>query len=501
MSEQNSFSPMRKWGIALNVAVGIASFIALVVMFNYLSSRHHSRIHLSSHAEVELTSRTTSLLKGMTNNVEITVFFDTQNDTFGLYATLSRLLAEYKANSHSVDIRVVDYFRNPVAAQEAKTRFNINPNSDDNLVIVSHGKRIRVLTEKSLWSYELERLQDTEGKPTFDRRYRSFQGELLITSAIADVISPRKIRAYYVTDHNEHDPEAAEAQMGYAGFHGLIHENNIEMALIDLKQMEIPEDCDLLIIAGPTEKFHSVELDRLEQYLNQGGRMFVSFRKESATEMIGIEPILSRQWGVVVGYNLIVDSDRVIGGSGQQTARYGPHPITSPLYGVDLFTVFPRTIAEYKSAPPGQITSKVTELAFTGTNAVVFSEFTDEGLPRNTGLEPREEFPIAVAVEKGSVPGVSTTRGGVTRIVVVGDSRMFSNVLLNQLANRDFANQCLNWLVDRSELMTGVGPRPMQQHELSLLPAQMKTVWFILVVGMPLAALLLGVLVWVRRRR
>lgn len=496
MSDHNSFSPRRKWSIALNVALGIFSFVALVAMFNYLSSRHHHRYHWSSRADVKLTQRTTTLLNAMTNQVEITVFFDTDNDLFGY---LARLLEEYRANSSSLEINVIDMHRNPVAAQQAKTRFSIDPEVDDNLVIVSHGDRIQVLTEKSLWSYEYDRGMDIEGQPGFEKRYRSFQGELLITSAIADVISPRGVKAYFVKGHREHDLSSGEAQVGYSGFNGLVRENNIELSMINLAQAEVPDDCDLLIIAGPKEKFLPTELDRLEQYLNQGGRMLISFNFRAAQTFTGLEPLLG-QWGVVVGMNLIEDQERQVSGTGQATARYGAHPITGPLYGVNLLSWYPRTIAEFTDAAPGQLGANVTELVFTGTNAIVYTQFNNDGLPVSTGRDARTEFPIAVAVEKGGVPGVNATRGGVTRMVVIGDSFMFGNLILNQQANRDFANQAINWLVDRSELMTGIGPRPMQEHQLALMPAQLKTVRFILIAGMPMSALLVGLMVWIRRR-
>jgi hypothetical protein len=197
--------------------------------------------------------------------------------------------------------------------------------------------------------------------------------------------------------------------------------------------------------------------------------------------------------------NLIIDEQRQIGGSGQTTARYGSHQIVGPLRGVDLLTVYPRTVAELKDASPGQVGSTVTELAYTGTNAVVYTEF-ENNLPLATGREARTEFPIAVAVQKGGVLGITSERGGVTRIVVLGDSDMFTNLLLNQKANRDFANQIINWLVDRSELMSGIGPRPMQEYQLALLPAQLKTARFILIAGLPSSALFVGFLVWLRRR-
>jgi len=224
----------------------------------------------------------------------------------------------------------------------------------------------------------------------------------------------------------------------------------------------------------------------------------VGFNFRAAQVLTGLESLLG-QWGVVVGMNLIVDESRQVGGDGQATGRYGVHPIVGPLRGIDLLTVYPRTVSELKDAAPGQVGSIVSELVFTGTNAVVYTKF-ENNMPASTGRDEKGEFPIAVAVEKGGVPGIASDRGGVTRVVVLGDSHMFSNLLLNQRANRDFASQIINWLVDRSQLMSGIGPRPMQEYQLGLMPAQLKTVRFILIAGLPMAALFVGLLVWLRRR-
>lgn len=495
MNDLNSFSPARKWRIVMHVALGIVSFILLVAMFNYLSARHHTRFHWSARSDVELTPRTKTLLNAMTNEVEVTVFFDKESDLFG---SLSRLLAEYEANSSTLDVRVIDIYRNPMAAQEVKAKHGIAPEIDDNLVIVSHGDRLQVLTEKSLWNYDYEQTVDRSGERAYDKKYRSFQGELLITSAIAEVISTRQVKAYFLQGHGEHDPGSSEAQMGYAGFNGLLRENNIRLGALNLLKSEIPADCDLLILAGPQKALHPTELDRIEQYLNQGGRMLFGFKFRAAQVLTGLEALLG-QWGVVVGMNQIDDAAQKVGGDGQATARYGAHPIVGPLRGFDLLTVWPRTVAEYKDAKPAQLGATVSELIYTGTNAVVYTQFENE-LPVDTGQDERGEFPVAVAVEKGGVPGVTSERGGVTRIVVIGDSFMFSNLLINQRANRDFGNQTINWLVDRSSLMSGIGPRPMQEYQLALLPGQLKTVRIVLIAGMPMAALLVGLLVWMRRR-
>jgi hypothetical protein len=206
------------------------------------------------------------------------------------------------------------------------------------------------------------------------------------------------------------------------------------------------------------------------------------------------------QWGVVVGANLVEDEEH--GQEGQPafftTARYGQHPIVAPLRGVRLQVMFPRTVTNVRGTA-GTAGVTAAELFYSGTNAVVRTRI-DKGQFEKTGRDERGEFPLAVALEKGGLPGVVSERGGVTRLVVVGDSFLFNNQLLGYLGNRDFASQVVDWLLDRSELMAGIGPRPMQEYQLALTPGQLSGVRWVLIGGLPMTALAVGLLVWWRRR-
>jgi len=497
MSAPDTFSPRRKWSIAFHVALGVLAFAAIVVMVNYLSARHFRRFHWSQRAAMALTPRTLALLQSMTNRVEVTVFFDGDAD---LYAPVNQLLTEYLAASPNLEITRVDIYRNPAAAQQVRTRYRLPPEADDNLIIFDHAGRMRVISERMLADTDYVRVPN-EDQYEMRTRYLSFKGELLFTSAIADVISPRQLKAYFVTGHKEHDPAGTEVQMGYAAFADLLTENNVLHEVLNLGTSgEIPRDCDLLIIAGPQVRYLPAELDRIEQYLNQGGRLLAMFNPGPILTGTGLERLLS-QWGVAVGANLVEDAQNGMDGQAAMflTSRYGNHPIVAPLQDVRLQVMFPRTIARAHGSGTDIAGASVAELVYSGTNSVVLTRFRD-GAPEPTGRDERGEFPLAVAVEKGGLPGVTTLRGGVTRIVVVGDSFLFGNRLLDYLGNRDFANQAVNWLLDRSELMAGIGARPMREYQLALTQRQLQGVRLVLVAGLPAAALLFGCLVWLRRR-
>ena len=116
----------------------------------------------------------------------------------------------------------------------------------------------------------------------------------------------------------------------------------------------------------------------------------------------------------------------------------------------------------------------------------------------NTNAPPKA-YSVAVAVEKGAVAGVAG--GRTTRIVVIGDSTAFNNQMLVSAANRDFVRLALNWLVDRPQLLENLGPRPATEFMMLMTRKQWITSSLILLAGLPGAALFVGSLVWLRRRK
>lgn len=106
---------------------------------------------------------------------------------------------------------------------------------------------------------------------------------------------------------------------------------------------------------------------------------------------------------------------------------------------------------------------------------------------------------MAVAVEKGGIQGVTADRGA-TRIVVVGSSFSFANAVLNYAGNADFANLAVNWLLNRDVLLTDIAPRAISDYTMSLTDEQMSTLRWVFLLGAPGGAMLIGAIVWLRRR-
>jgi hypothetical protein len=169
---------------------------------------------------------------------------------------------------------------------------------------------------------------------------------------------------------------------------------------------------------------------------------------------------------------------------------FSNHPVVNALQQLPLHLILPRSIGKLRSRAQAADAPVVDELAFSGPKS-----FAD----RNPSLGERR-FPLMVAVEKGAIKDVVTERG-TTRMIVTGDSVFLANHQLDSAANRDFANYAVNWLLDRPQLLKDIGSRRIPRYSISLTRTQLQSAEWLLLGGMPGVVLVVGSLVWLRRRR
>jgi len=165
------------------------------------------------------------------------------------------------------------------------------------------------------------------------------------------------------------------------------------------------------------------------------------------------------------------------------------HPLVNPLLDSGLYVRTPRAVRKLKLGTPAADAPRVEELAFTGPRAVA-------GDPRSP-----QQFPLIVAVEQGPIQGVLTERGA-TRIVVAGDSHFLADGWIDSTAgNRDFAGYAINWLLNRAQLLQGIGPRPVTEFKIVMSNSQLLRAQWVLLALLPGGVLMVGGLVWLRRRK
>ena len=496
-----SFSSGRRWRIGLNVFVSILSALALIVMFNYLSARHFVRSDWSNYNPHRLSALTRHLLETMTNQVSIKVLF---NKVDSLYSPVSALLNEYQLVNRRLQVDYIDYIRNPGAAQSIKEHYKLALPDEDlyrNLLIFdSVGKSPRIVYEKELYDLDISGLVAGSTK---EIKRSTFKGELVFTSAILNVIDTKRCKAYFLRGHNELSIDDDDTG-GFSKMGALFQQLNITTEKLTLGNGDIPSDCDLLVLAGPSHLFSSNEQKTLNRYLEQGGRLFLLLDRIGKT---GLERVLDI-WGVRVGNDLVFDFQS---GSKSQSGvtvdhpmvvtNYlsASHPIVKHLLSDQLQIYLPRSICQLTGAKQEPDSARVSELLASSESSCAVMTISNEVAYPNPLIDKQGPISIAVAVEKGSVQGISADKAA-TRMVVVGDSLFLSNSMFDWSANRDFAVLAINWLLDRTQLMGGIAPRPIKEFQLVMTPYQMTATRWFLLAGMPGGVLLIGLAVWWRRR-
>jgi hypothetical protein len=505
MSAQNksrsSFSSASRWKIGSDAILRTVLVLAVIVMLNYVGAKCYHRFYWSAETSAKLSSRTLTVLRSLTNHVEVTLYYDTR-DRSNFYSDIVELLNAYRDANKNISIRTVDYERDPAEAMKVKEKYDLpaslsSPNAppSKDLIIFACGNRHDVVPGSAIVATKTVQLSSkdpeydpNENKLQFVKQPVSFNGELIFTSRLLAVAAGQPLQAYFLQGHGESSLTDV-SDGGYSKFALGLAQNDIAVNTLELLgQAEVPANCGLLIIAAPVRDFSEAELQAINRYLTQGGKLMVFFNYASLQRRIGLDDIL-RQWGVNVLADYVKDNtssdDHVV-----WVRDFNNSTFVSPLSQLALEMVLPRPIEKLPPANPPSNTLQVDALASSSENAT---------LAGNRAAAPRQ-YSLITAVEQKPAVGTVNPRGN-TRIVIAGDSLFLDNQLIEAAANRDFLNYAANWLCNREQLLAGIGPRPVTQFRLALSDNQKYQLFWLLLGPLPGGVLLLGWLVWLVRRQ
>ena len=260
----------------------------------------------------------------------------------------------------------------------------------------------------------------------------------------------------------------------------------------------VPSDCQVVIIANPRNTFVPTESAALETYLQNGGSLFAMFDLGFT-----LEPRLAHlmeQLGVRLPQEAVVDplSHYSTDAEMVAVAAYEKSPVTDNV----SMSFFPG-MRPLIPVPPGAGITVVplfssSRDSYTRTVQPVAVREVAESVSvphaRTNDTGPRL---LSVAVE-GQLPGAPANAPKL-RAIVIGDGDFASNSFLPYLSNSDLAMSMVRWLV-REERSANVASRIPVPPMILLSGAQMKAVFLLVEVALPLAILAIGGLLWWRRR-
>jgi hypothetical protein len=167
--------------------------------------------------------------------------------------------------------------------------------------------------------------------------------------------------------------------------------------------------------------------------------------------------------------------------------QYTEHPITK---GFNLLTVFPQ-------ARQIEVNDSIGDWQITRLIAVAQNGWLETGkLEDKISFDAKRDIPgpvnIAVAMQRKAE---NTTQ----RVVVIGNGNFLANSFVANGGNLDLGISIVNWLAGDDKLIT-IQPKPLKDVNISISKTQGTIIFGGFVLALPLAFLVIGIVVWRRRR-
>jgi hypothetical protein len=267
----------------------------------------------------------------------------------------------------------------------------------------------------------------------------------------------------------------------------------------------VPEECQVLIVPNPRTVFLPAESAALEAYLRRGGALLALFDLGFTLEP-RLAALMARL-GARLPQEAVVDPLSHYAKDSEMVAvtAYEQGPVTRGL----SMSFFPGVRPLEPVAPEAGLvaTPLFASSRDSYTRAVRPASVHAHGghahdhapkRPAAGAKPPRaEQRVLAMAVEGKLAEAAPDAQP--LRAVIVGDADFVSNSFLPYLANADLALAMVRWLV-REERGSAVATRIPVPPVIVLTGAQMRGIFLVIEVLLPLAAFALAGLAWWRRR-
>lgn len=456
----------------ISSSVGVIIAIALVITINIfvsvLNVKLPLKIDMTANKMFELSDKTKEYLKDFDTPVNIYILASSSDQD----ERISSVLQQYASKNSNIRITNINMAENPTFGKKyVENGASLTSNS----VIIDGGEKYKKLSLAELYGVNAQ-----TGK------YTSLNAENKITSALKYVSSDKQQKAYMIKGHNELD---------VAGAVGKLQDENYEVAELNTLTEDIPEDASLLLAVRPATDFSKSEISKMDNYLLSGGNIQFYFDIDSKN----LENIYAylKSWGIGVQDNIVVETDTsqsvVIGKNGVALVV----PVVQSAEFTDSIIDNKRTLAYFPYSK--QLTQEfesngdisVIPVLKTSNNAYI----TTNEIVTKTGDEQEGEFIVGeLAVD--SKHASSVYAAGNT-MLLTRDASLLANEY--GLANYDYFMNLINFTLGNDESFT-VSEKTLVNNSISASKSGALSVFAIFVIIIPLAILICGIVVWIKRR-
>jgi len=491
----------RKALVGTNVAIMSIIAACIFAIIGFVNNRHYVRFDFTVTGKYTLSSKTKNILENLDKPVVVTTLFN-RGEMF--YEQIVDILEEYAHLSDQINIKHIDPLRNRTRVEELARRLNLN-DLELNTVVFECGEQSKHVRQNEV----------------IEKEYPfKFKGEEAFSQAILSVTQEEQSTIFFAQGHGEREYEDYD-RSGISSIADALKRDNYWIAPLNiLDKKKIPEECDILVVAGPTKAYLTEELNIIRNYLENRGKLLLMLEPALDPNVpTGFKTLLA-EYGIMVRDDIVIYNTVKMPLFGMQTLaeiyvgseEYQDHEITKELknYNTILYGA-----CSVDAAPPNdQMPYQATSLMIAPDGA--WGETDVENLKfvkpeKNMDEDVLSPIYLAVASKVKELPETVTQahpamasdpksqpRGA--RLVVFGDVNFATNEFSDNPGNKDLIRNSINWLAMK-QTQLGISAKPPDMRRAVIHPVQMKVIFWVSIAGIPVVPIIFGGIVWWKRRR
>lgn len=486
--------PKRKFNVrsfkhgSMSVVLTVV-FIAAVVVVNIIvgliSERFDTTADLTNTGLYTLEEKTEDYLANTLNtDITLTVLrtekdFEEQSTA---YKQINELLKKMEMTGGHIKINYLDLDQNPNYTSQFK-----GETLAANYIVVECEKtgRHKILSPYEYFSFNQSYLQ-TYGQYVVE----GSNIEQEAVSAMLAVSNEDVIRVAFTEGYGESDSTALQ---------NLLSKNGYETETINLTTTDtIDPDIDFVIMYAPSIDPDAAQLSKLDTYLDNGGaygKNVFYFASTTQPETPNVESFLN-DWGVSVGYDRIGQSDANYLISSMtlfaHLQQISDTEYTSGVVGSSLYTLG----ADLRPVYVLDRSSNDREVLLTTyDNAFLYP--LGVGLDENFNIDTAESGTFNDIVMSSHVH----TNGAKSRLCVVGSIQLSGDSFLsyNNANNPELFLGIFNNISGKDDGIT-IKSKTFSNVTFEMNAATANTLAVVLCIVIPVLVIVLGIIIWVRRR-
>lgn len=464
-------------------------FIVGVVLVNLIvagvNDVYPLKLDLTENSNFQVSQETIDYVQGIQANVEITVLAEKINLAQSQDGKqISEIIDRYAQYSDNISVTYLDADKNPEIVSNLNALYKGDLSSK--LVVVRSGDRVQALGQDDLLQY-MSNQQTGEYKV-------SSTAEQAVTSAVMFVTDANPVKVTVLTGGSTQDSDVT-------GFTDVLTANGYLVEEQDALTGVIDPETDLLIVNSPMLDFTSDQVNKISTFLDNEGKFdkhMIYIASINQKETPNIDAFMA-EYGLKVGSGYTLDTNL----DNMTTLGRG-------LYGIYSFPTnesYTKNMAN--AALPVVVTqSRPVEVLFDAkgdrlTEIILSTEDTATVVPMNEGEVKVDDLPKQTVnlVALGSKRFYEGTTLHMSTVTAIGSPFLLNSTFLSQpsLNNADYMLSVVNTLTGKSETFQ-VLSKDLTPTTFEITQAQAINIRNVVQIGIPIAIMLLGIVVWVRRR-